>query len=295
MSTMKRFIHGTLICIAANFWLSADAYSVCALGSCIDARPTLSGSRPSGGGSNSSQPYAAPQGPTEQQLQQIREMSMHDANDMGAEAYRSGDYAAAIRYFQRALEVEPDDPTVQGNLRSARAGLTAQQDRLAREAQAARNAQAARDAQARAIDEARSAKVHGENAVLQPNGREQQRVFDTTGNRVAGSGNVVDGRIPPPRVQIPPALANNPEILRLKGERAALTSQRATLEQKLAAIRDQKARGEGNRGQLDVQEAQAKQQISNVTSQIGVVDVKTESFVISFTRENPQPPTARSQ
>ena len=207
---------------------------------------------------------------------------MHEANDMGTDAYRSGDYVAAIRYFEQALETEPDDATVRENLRAARSALKAQQD------QRARAAQASRDAQARAIDEARSAKVHGENAARQPGSGEQQRVFDTAGVRVSGSGGVVDARNPPARVQIPPSLANNPEILRLQGQRSALVGQRTDLEQKLTGIRERKARGDGNRGQLEVQEAETKQKISNVTSQIAVVDVKTESFVINLTRENPQ-------
>jgi hypothetical protein len=74
----------------------------------------------------------------------------------------------------------------------------------------------------------------------------------------------------------------------LQGQRTALVGQRTDLEQKLVEIREQKARGDGNRGQLEVQEAQTKQKISNVSSQIAVVDVKTESFVINLTRENPQ-------
>lgn len=289
MFTLKRIVYGALVWIGAGLW-SADVYSTCGLGACIDARPTISGSRPSSGGGGYSPPvYTPPQGPTPQELQQRREMSMHDANDLGSDAYRTGDYVTAIRYFEQALESEPDDPTLQENLRAARAAFKAQQDQRTREAQAARGAQA------RAIDEARSAQFHGENAARSPSSGEQQRVFDTTGNRVSGSGSVVDARNPPKRVQIPPSLANNPEILRLQGERTTLVSQRANLEQKLTGIREQKARGEGNRGQLEVQEAQAKQQISNVTSQIAVVDVKTESFVINLTRETPQPQTARTQ
>jgi len=280
MPGLKPIVYATL-CIGAGL-CSVDAYSACALGTCIDARPSISGGRPSGGGGGYSAPvYTPPPGPTPQELQQRREMSMHEANDLGTDAFRSGDYVTAIRYFEHALESEPDDPALLDNLRGARAALREQQEQRARASRPA-------DPSARAIDEARSAVAHGQNAAARPGSGEQQRVFDTGGDRVSGSGGVVDARNPPQRVQIPPSLANNPEILRLQGQRAALVNQRAGLEQRLAEIRGQRSRGEGNRGQLEVQEAQTRQQISNVGSQIAVVDVQTESFVISLTRDQPQ-------
>ena len=48
MPGLKPIVYATL-CIGAGL-CSVDAYSACALGTCIDARPSISGGRPSGGG-----------------------------------------------------------------------------------------------------------------------------------------------------------------------------------------------------------------------------------------------------
>lgn len=258
---------GFLVLVMAGVLVSdAQSGTVCGPGACISITPpTISGGR--GSSSGSSGGSTAPSGPTPQQLQQQqqqrREEAMHDANDTGVGLFNRGDWANAITYFQEALEQNPDDPVILENLRRAQ--------------------------QAKAREEAESARAHGQAASgmsLDAASREAQRVFDRPGERAPTSGDVVDARGLGPRVQIPPSLANHPEIRRLQDQRSGFVNQLRRLESQLESVRQKKARGEGNRGDLDVQEAKAKQEISNVTNQIGAVDVQTESFVINMTRQS---------
>ncbi len=249
------------------------------------------GSTSSRGGGGSSPNLPAPTGPTPQQLQQQSERAMHDANDGGTEAFKRGNYADALRYFQTALEQDPDDPTVLENLRATRTKLREESDRRAAASRASVAAAAA--SPSTALDQLRSAQSHGQAAAAQGSSEEARKVFDTVGTRVSASAGSANPRAAQARMQIPPALANNPEIRRLQTQRTGLVGQLQSLEQRLATIREQKSRSPADRGQLEVQEAKAKQDISNVTSQIAVVDVQTESFVINVTRANstsPKPP-----
>ena len=100
---------------------------------------------------------------------------------------------------------------------------------------------------------------------------------------------VVDGRGGGRRIEIPAALAKHPEIKKLQKEKKTLVEHHKNLEKKLAAIRHKKAKGEGDKGKLDVQEAKTKQEISNVENKIGFVDVKMESFVINLSKEKAPP------
>lgn len=63
-----------------------------------------------------------PTGPTQEQLdKQDREEAASDANDKGARAYERGDYDEAIRRFQEARDLNPDEPAYAANLTKARA------------------------------------------------------------------------------------------------------------------------------------------------------------------------------
>lgn len=81
-----------------------------------------------GGVCPSAVPPAAPvpQGPTPEQKEQMRQDALANANEGGIAAYRRGDYALAIRYFERALEYSPYNPTIAHNIERARQMLAAQ-------------------------------------------------------------------------------------------------------------------------------------------------------------------------
>lgn len=219
-----------------------------------------------GSGPPSGPGQSPPSGPTPRQQQQQQERAMHDANEEGADAYARGDWANAIRFFEQALEQNPDDPSILQNLANAKARQAAE-----------------------------AARVHSQTAVTKPlddktigrdgGSLDARRVFDTPGERAPTPGDVVDTRGSGRRIQIPASLANHPEIKKLQTKRNGLENQLRKVESQLESIRQKKASGEGNRGDLDVQEAKAKQQISNVTNQIGMVDDQTKSFVINLTRE----------
>ncbi|WP_332776320.1 tetratricopeptide repeat protein [Polaromonas sp.] len=51
------------------------------------------------------------------------------ANEKGVQAYKKGDWAAAISLFQQALQNDPNDPTYRQNLANAQANMANQQER----------------------------------------------------------------------------------------------------------------------------------------------------------------------
>ena len=166
-----------------------------------------------------------------------------------------------------------------------------------REAEARRRDEARRRAEARnkALEEAAAAAAHAKKAASivsvapEKAGKEARKVFDGRGDRtgvsVPTSVVVGDTKGMGRPLKIPPALANHPEIQRLQKEKTELVDQVEGLEAKLGSIQEKKAKGQGNKGELQVQEAKTKQEISNLTSKIGVVDVKMEDFVINLSKE----------
>jgi tetratricopeptide (TPR) repeat protein len=56
----------------------------------------------------------------------MRQDALANANEGGIAAYKRGDYAMAIRYFERALEYSPYNPTIVHNIERARQMLAAQ-------------------------------------------------------------------------------------------------------------------------------------------------------------------------
>ena len=82
-------------------------------------------------------PPPTPQGPTQaekdealrqQQIraEQLRREAFTRAEDAGVNAYRRGDYAAAIQYFERALQYSPYNPTIKHDIQRAREKLAEQ-------------------------------------------------------------------------------------------------------------------------------------------------------------------------
>ncbi len=67
-----------------------------------------------------------PQGPTPEQKEQMRQQALTEANESGISAYRRGDYATALRDFERALEYSPYNPTIKHNIARARQKLAEQ-------------------------------------------------------------------------------------------------------------------------------------------------------------------------
>jgi len=80
-------------------------------GSCVQSSGTCgNGSSPGGG------KVVIPSGPSPQQL---RYRQAQELNSTGVQFSRNKEYAKAIEYYRRALILEPNDPTVQKNLRDA--------------------------------------------------------------------------------------------------------------------------------------------------------------------------------
>ena len=246
--------------------------------------------KPGGGGSKGGTYIPslppAPSGPIPQQLEKEREERVEDLNERGLDAYEARDFAAAARYFREALEYNPHDPTLKQNLRKAEQKAREVEEEARRRAEAQRKAlEAAAAAAAHAQKAASIVSVNPEKA-----SQETQKVFDTKGDRAMASQSasavVADGQSLGHPAQIPPALIRHPEVQKMQKERVDLVEQVKALETRVDSIRQKKNQGEGNKGELEVQEAKTKQEISNLASKIQVVDVKMEDFVINLTKEN---------
>jgi tetratricopeptide (TPR) repeat protein len=90
------------------------------LGPC---RPTPSSPEP-----GSSEPRA----PTPEQLERERVDAMNGANENGLEAFEKGRWAEAIAYFEEALTFSPYNPSIEHNIRRAKAELKASREKLAK-------------------------------------------------------------------------------------------------------------------------------------------------------------------
>jgi tetratricopeptide (TPR) repeat protein len=228
--------------------------------------------------------------PSSQELEQERADMVDHWNEKGLDAYDRGNYAAAIRCFQMALEYDPHNPALIDNLKaSQKKAREAEAQELRRAKEATLQRAALEEARRKALAEAAAASAHSKAAAakgLEEASRNGQKVFDTRGERVkvptSSSTGVLDAQGVGRPIEISAALAKHPEIRKLQKERSGLVDELKRLEEELASIRDKKVLGEGKKGDLDVKEARAKQGISNVTNKIGYVDVKIESFVINL-------------
>src|SRR5262249_42201132 len=61
--------------------------------------------------------------------QQQRQSEAHELNQQGLDAFNSGDYQTAIKYFQDALDKAPDDSVIQGNIQKANEEIAARKQR----------------------------------------------------------------------------------------------------------------------------------------------------------------------
>jgi tetratricopeptide (TPR) repeat protein len=161
-------------------------------GVCVANCPDESSTTSSGGdGGGYVAPVYVPSGPSPEQLRQQRlekdlEEAALDAGDSGVAAYKSGDFAGAVKYFSEALEYAPDDPDLQHNLDRAKEAL--------RQSETGR--------------ELKSAQQHGQIAQVlseESSSMEARRVFDTGGvpaGSLAVPVNAGEGGYKEPKVPI---------------------------------------------------------------------------------------------
>ena len=195
---------------------------------CGDGGNTGGSGGGSGGGSSGG--YVGtyvPSGPSPEQLRQQREEkdlqeAALDANDRGAEAYKSGDYAGAVKYLSEAFEYSPDDADLQHN--------------LARAQEALRQSEAAR--------QLKSVEAHSTTARQlrnEPSSMEARLGFDTAGKSAGSLDTSVvyagDGAAKEPVV---PDSKRTPKITTMERQRNEAKIKIAALEAKLEALDPQK-------------------------------------------------------
>lgn len=256
-------------------------------------------------------------------LREVIKLSPRDMdayNSLGRALKRQGRYREAEAAYGKALEIDPSDELAQDNLKAMRGAIESKADSIwstifpaeqpatgslqpfpsgNADVSPATSASSAprveRTGGGTAIEQAKGASEYGKSALdagssggtvpsKEPVSDKARTVFDTPGRGVSDPRDAVVDVSTIATREIPPELANHPRIKALQKEKETLEGQKKSLEKELGLIRQKKARGEGNKGDLEVQEAKKKQEISNVTSKIGVVDVNLQSFVINLTR-----------
>ncbi|MBI2491449.1 MAG: tetratricopeptide repeat protein [Candidatus Rokubacteria bacterium] len=182
--------------------------------------------------------------------------------------FDTGDFSAAEAELKRYLAVEPGNQAAMrllAQFQAAAAGSPARGVGLGQAYQAAVE---------NATDIARAGLKSGEKAA-----EAAGRVFDrgvTTPPAVA----VGSGARP-----MPPGLANDERMKSLQTQKTKLLDQNAELQKKLDDVRVRKARGEGDRGRLDVEETNLKQQQVGVRGQIGVLEVNIIDLGVKWEEE----------
>jgi tetratricopeptide (TPR) repeat protein len=176
--------------------------------------------------------------------------------------------AEAEAAYKKALSIAPDNKDIQGSLQY----LTALQQAAIAE---------------------RHSKDSLNNKPLDKMSVEARKGFDTGGTSASGPS-PVDARGVKPAV-VSPRIANHPTYKSLQKEEDGLIKQQEVLEKELAEIRQQKEVNVPDRGLYTVEEAKKKQQISNVQSQIGVIKVRKQDFIVSFKEEEGETPKGGKQ
>ncbi|HXZ67607.1 MAG TPA: tetratricopeptide repeat protein [Alphaproteobacteria bacterium] len=209
---------------------------------------------------------AQPSGPTpEQRREQADEADLQeaalDANDKGVAAYKRGDYAAAIKYFQEALSYEPDYDVAQINLRKS-------QEKM-RESEAARQAKsvAQSGAQAAATTE-------------EPSKAKSNAGFDTSGQDVGGIPVPVGAAAPQSGDPVVPPAKRTPQIAALEKQRGEQRTQMAAIDTKIKTLDPQKD---------SVQIAKLKQQKSEAQNKVNYLN-----FSINEELAKPAPKTGQA-
>jgi tetratricopeptide (TPR) repeat protein len=105
MNKVKNTISYVLIIMISVLLPLGEVYAACALGTCIDGRPSGGGG---GGGDSDNGGQQRNTGPSNYQLRIEAENRVIDENNrlnqLGWDAYHSGDHLTALKYFQQAVD-----------------------------------------------------------------------------------------------------------------------------------------------------------------------------------------------
>lgn len=203
----------------------------------------------------------------------------------------SGDLPGAQEALRRYVALEPQNKAATkllGELSATQTGATGK--RIGGTAPAPGSTPAPPTARDSVLKKLASVVYHGLKATRGgPKGaakKETERGFDRSGKRVPlSSGGVVDVRGVPPGRDIRPGLAKKPAMIRLQQQKRQLLQEHRDLEKQLEIVKEKKARGEGDKGQLDLQEVELNQKKTETMSRIGAVQVKIESYIVEFEEE----------
>lgn len=202
---------------------------------------------------------------------------------LGKALYESGDRQGAIQALKHYLALDPQNQAAANLLRELGGQGEAVEGKGEAEGPRRRWTSIWKHAKSTLAHSGAAAGMGGKASSRE----ETQFGFDTAPTRPSASTSSPVAVPPagPPR-EPPPALAKRPQMIKLQQEKERLMKQYRDLEKQLGEIKEKKARGEGDKGQLDVQEVEIKQKMAETTSEIGVVTVKIESFPVEFEEES---------
>jgi len=118
------------------------------------------------------------------------------------------------------------------------------------------------------------------------------RVFDRGDVHVSGSPGAVDARGVQPR-KVPEGVRRDPRWQALDQKEMTCRTEQKKVQQKIDAIKQKLQAGEGNKGQLQVDLVHARDEMSKLESQVNMVKVEKESFLITI-EEKPAAPAQNS-
>jgi len=107
------------------------------------------------------------------------------------------------------------------------------------------------------------------------------RVFDRGDVNVSGSAGAVDARGVQPR-KVPEAIRRDPRWQALDQKEMICRTEQKKVQQKIDSIKQKLQAGEGNKGQLQVDLVHARDEMSKLESQVNMVKVEKESFLITI-------------
>jgi tetratricopeptide (TPR) repeat protein len=207
-------------------------------------------------------------GPSAEEIRKQREAkdlneAAEDANDKGAESYERGDWANAARYFREALEYDPDNPEIRGNLNQAQRKLE-----LAHLAEAARQLKSAED----------HARQAAQPQAPEASSEEARKRFDTSG-KAAGTLDVsaVKAGTVSQKEPVVPAARRTPAITALETQRTESRKQAGVLDEKMKQL-------DPNRNAVEL--ARAKQEKSTIESKIQYLNLSI-SELLETPAQNP--------
>lgn len=118
------------------------------------------------------------------------------------------------------------------------------------------------------------------------------RVFDRGDVSVSGSTDAVDARGVQPR-EVPEKVRRDPRWQALDQKEMTYRAEQEKVQQKIDSIEQKLQAGEGDKGQLQVDLVHARDEMSKIESQVNVIKVEKESFLITI-EEKPAAPAEKS-